>query len=89
MNALGIHLLVVTPKVISLQKQENSSAGLIPYRLLLLLLKAGHLRRQEVCSVTGRRRDLYPAFASAEMSIFDQIKGERLGIERDGPPLFA
>ena len=42
MHALGFHLQVVTPKVIGLQKQENSSTGLIPYRLLLL--RADRLR---------------------------------------------
>ncbi len=82
MHALGFHLLVVTPKVIGLQKQENSSTGLIPYRLLLLW--ADRLRQQEICSVTVRRRNLHPAFASAEMRILDQIKAELLSIERDG-----
>lgn len=82
MHALGFHLLVITPKVIGLQKQENSSTGLIPYRLLLLW--ADRLRQQEICSVTVRRRDLHPAFASAEMRILDQIKEELVSIERDG-----
>ena len=72
MHALGFHLLVITPKVIGLQKQENSSTGLILYRLLLLW--ADRLRQQEICSVTVRRRNLHPAFASAEMRILDQIK---------------
>jgi len=78
-NALCLHAMVVTPKIIGVQEEKDAASGLIPD--VSSLLGCSGLGEKDACFVGSWRCDQKPTLAVGERSVFYEFESERFGVE--------
>ena len=84
-DIVGLHLTVVAPEIIGVQKQENTSASLIADGLRLL--GCSGLSEQETGAVGVWRPDNQPALVIGKRCVFNEAEAE--GLREEGESLIV
>ncbi len=72
---------VVTPEIVSMEKQEDAAAGLVSDTADLL--RSSRLCEQHARAAGSRRSYQHPALARTEVSVFEELESEDIGVEGD------
>jgi hypothetical protein len=81
-DAAGLVGLVIAPKVIGVEEEEDSAAGLVPNGEGLLR-SCGFGEEKSSAAGTGRS-DEEPSFVVGEWSVLEEVEAEFLGVELEG-----
>lgn len=84
-DIVGLHLTVVAPEIIGVEKQENTSASLIADGVRLL--GCSGLNEKETGAVGVWRRDNQPALVIGKGRVFNEAKAE--GLREEGESLIV
>jgi hypothetical protein len=82
LDAIGLHKAVVSPEVVGMEKQEDTTTSLIAD--LLELSGSVGLREEQAGAARAGGSNNDPAFPAGEKGIFDQAETEDIGEEGEG-----